>query len=140
MRWRRCWAFLASCLARPSRRRWAPNTSSCTVGFFGNASGLQLRCPPSHRAFTPPQARIAMVNTALTALGMWALQIPGVGLLSLFVFICSFIPIAGVIISTTPIAFVALTEYGWMKLALTILMVTGVHFVEVGAPGGGGWG
>lgn len=53
-----------------------------------------------------------MVNTALTALGMWALAIPGVGLLSLFTFICSFIPIAGVVISTTPIAFVALTEYG----------------------------
>jgi predicted PurR-regulated permease PerM len=83
-----------------------------------------------------------MVNTGLTALGMWALAIPGMGLLSLFVFICSFIPIAGVIISTTPIGFVALTEYGFMKLALVILMVTGVHFVEVGrgavAWGGGG--
>jgi len=72
-----------------------------------------------------------MVNTALTALGMWALKIPGVGLLSLFVFVCSFIPIAGVAISTTPIAFVALTEYGFMKVALVLLMVTGVHFVEV---------
>ena len=77
------------------------------------------------------QARIAVVNTMLTALGMWALAIPGVGLLSLFVFICSFIPIAGVVISTTPIGFVALTEYGFMKLALAILMVTAVHFVEV---------
>jgi predicted PurR-regulated permease PerM len=44
------------------------------------------------------QARIAMVNTALTALGMWALAIPGMGLLSLFVFICSFIPIAGALL------------------------------------------
>lgn len=76
------------------------------------------------------QARIALVNTALTALGMWLLAIPGIGLLSLFVFICSFIPIAGVIISTTPIGFVALTEYGFMTLALVILMVTAVHFVE----------
>jgi predicted PurR-regulated permease PerM len=77
------------------------------------------------------QARIALVNTALTALGMWALAIPGIGLMSMFVFICSFIPIAGVIISTTPIGFVALTEYGFIKLALVIIMVTGVHFVEV---------
>ena len=61
------------------------------------------------------QARIALVNTALTAGGMWALAIPGIGLLSLFVFICSFIPIAGVFISTAPIAFVALTEYGFLK-------------------------
>ena len=64
------------------------------------------------------QARIAMVNTALTAAGMWALAIPGVGLLSLFVFICSFIPIAGCFISTVPVAFVALTEYGFLKVSL----------------------
>lgn len=83
------------------------------------------------------QARIALVNTGLTMLGMWLLAIPGMGLLSLFVFICSFIPIAGVIISTTPIGFVALTEYGFIKLALVILMVTGVHFVEVRGSGAG---
>ena len=63
------------------------------------------------------QARIAMVNTALTAAGMWALKIPGMGLLSLFVFICSFIPIAGCFISTIPVAFVALTEYGFLKVS-----------------------
>lgn len=62
------------------------------------------------------QARIALVNTALTAAGMWTLAIPGLGLLSLFVFICSFIPIAGCFISTVPIAFVALTEYGFLKV------------------------
>lgn len=58
-----------------------------------------------------------MANTALTVLGMWVLKIPGIGLLGLFVFICSFIPIAGVFISTAPIAFVALTEYGFLKVA-----------------------
>lgn len=57
-----------------------------------------------------------MVNTILTSLGMWALQIPGVGLMSLFVFVCGFIPIAGVIISTVPVGFVALTEYGFTKV------------------------
>lgn len=90
------------------------------LGVFGKLFGKALEA----------QSRIAMANTALTALGMWTLAIPGVGLFSLFVFVCSFIPIAGVIISTTPIAFVALTEYGFMKLALVILMVMGVHFVE----------
>lgn len=47
---------------------------------------------------------------------MWTLAIPGVGLLSLFVFACGFIPIAGVIISTVPVGFVALTEYGFTKV------------------------
>ncbi|KAI8469443.1 MAG: hypothetical protein J3K34DRAFT_423607 [Monoraphidium minutum] len=90
------------------------------LGVFGKLFGKALEA----------QSRIALANTALTAAGMWALAIPGVGLLSLMVFVCSFIPIAGVVISTTPIAFVALTEYGFMKLALVFLMVTGVHFVE----------
>ena len=68
------------------------------------------------------QARIAMVNTALTAAGMWVLAIPGMGLLSLFVFICSFIPIAGCFISTIPVAFVALTEYGFLKVSLADML------------------
>lgn len=76
------------------------------------------------------QTRIALMNTALTALGMWFLGIPGLLLLSLFVFLCSFIPVAGCILSTVPIGFVALTEYGFLKLALVILMVFLVHVVE----------
>jgi predicted PurR-regulated permease PerM len=76
------------------------------------------------------QARIAVVNTLLTAMGMWLLDIPGIGLQSLFVFVCSFIPIAGCVISTVPIGFVALTEYGFVRLLLVILMVFFVHFVE----------
>ena len=62
------------------------------------------------------QSRIALVNTGLTCLGMYLLAIPGIGLQSLFVFICSFIPIAGCFISTIPIAFVALTEYGFFQV------------------------
>ncbi len=65
---------------------------------------------------THPQTQIAAVNTALTATGMWLLKIPGMGILSLFVFLCGFIPIAGCFISTIPIGFVALTEYGFMKV------------------------
>lgn len=34
------------------------------------------------------QTRIAVVNTLLTFSGMWALGIPGLLLLSLFVFMC----------------------------------------------------
>ncbi|CAL8468128.1 g7667 [Coccomyxa elongata] len=102
--------------------RLAPiyNEVAPSVAVFGQLFGKALQA----------QARIALVNTALTAAGMWTLAIPGIGLLSLFVFICSFIPIAGCFISTVPIAFVALTEYGFLKLALVILMVTGIHFIE----------
>ena len=37
---------------------------------------------------------------------------------------------AGTFISTVPIGFVALTEYGFMRLALVVVMVAFVHFVE----------
>lgn len=76
------------------------------------------------------QARISMTNTLLTAIGLWSLNIPGVALLSSFVFVSGFIPIAGVFISTLPMGFVALTEYGFAKLGMVVLMVVGIHFVE----------
>ncbi|KAL4858146.1 putative transport protein YdbI [Chlorella vulgaris] len=105
---------------RTSRIAPIYNTVAPSLEIFATLFGKALQA----------QARIAAVNTILTALGMWALKLPGAGLLSLFVFFCGFIPIAGVIISTVPIAFVALTEYGFTKLALVLLMITGVHFVE----------
>lgn len=113
---------VASGVASLKTSRVAPiyNTVAPPLEVFATLFGKALQA----------QARIALVNTVLTAAGMWLLAIPGIGLLSLFVFICGFIPIAGVIISTFPIGFVALTEYGFMKLALVMLMITGVHFVE----------
>ena len=76
------------------------------------------------------QLGVAVVNTLLTALGMVMLQLPGVAFLSLIVFFCSFIPVAGVIISTAPIGFVALTEYGIGRLVGVIVMVVAAHAVE----------
>lgn len=76
------------------------------------------------------QARISLVNTALTALGLWALALPGIALLSFVTFVCGFIPVAGVLLSTFPMAFVALTEYGVGRCGAVLLMVLGVHCVE----------
>ncbi len=76
-----------------------------------------------------------MVNTTLTAAGMWALAIPGLGLLSLFVFICSFIPIAGCFISTIPVAFVALTEYGFLKVIHSCSHTKAVQHAHACCPG-----
>ncbi|MFA6315974.1 MAG: AI-2E family transporter [Elusimicrobiota bacterium] len=83
------------------------------------------------RAFEA-QTIIAMVNTAITALGMVLLGIPHLGLLSLAVFLCSFIPVAGVFISTAPICLAALAMDGGglQKAGGVVLMVTVVHLVE----------
>lgn len=78
------------------------------------------------------QTVIALLNTALTAVGMWALGLKGIGFLSIFVFTCSFIPIAGVFISTIPMCVVALTmdRGGIGSVLWVVAMVTVVHIVE----------
>lgn len=83
------------------------------------------------RAFEA-QTMIALLNTFLTAVGMAALGLNGIGLLSLTVFLCSFIPIAGVFISTVPMCLVALTqEDGGLALMIAVIvMVTLVHILE----------
>jgi len=77
------------------------------------------------------QLFVAMLNTLLTALGIFLLgfgeQIP---FLCVIVFFCSFIPVAGVFISSIPICLVALQEAGLTLLFLAALMIIVVHLVE----------
>ncbi len=76
------------------------------------------------------QAMIACVNTLLTLIGLLILGIPSLTLLSLIVFVCSFIPVLGVIISTIPIVLVALNANGLNLALLSIVMVVVIHAVE----------
>jgi predicted PurR-regulated permease PerM len=76
------------------------------------------------------QAMIAVLNTALTALGLVLLEIPSLTVLSLIVFVCGFIPVLGTFISTTPIALVALNVGGLEKAAAVVVLVILVHLVE----------
>jgi len=91
-----------------------------SVGNFGMLLGKALQA----------QTIIALVNTALTSIGMLILGIPAIGFLSLVVFLCSFIPVAGVFMSTVPIAIVALTEGGLSLVAGSVVMVMIAHAVE----------
>ncbi|NMC63898.1 MAG: AI-2E family transporter [SAR324 cluster bacterium] len=74
---------------------------------------------------------IAVINTILTAIGLWILGIDEkIALLSLLVFFCSFIPIVGVFISSIPICLVALQISGFGLLLLAVVMVTIIHLIE----------
>ncbi len=77
------------------------------------------------------QFYIACVNTLLTAI---SLSILGMGeqmaFLSVIVFLCSFIPVAGVFISSVPICLIALNTGGLHLVLLCIVMITFVHLVE----------
>jgi predicted PurR-regulated permease PerM len=76
------------------------------------------------------QAMIACVNTFLTLVGLIILGIPSVALLSLIVFVCSFIPVLGVIISTTPMVLVALNTGGLMLAIAVVGLITVIHIIE----------
>ncbi len=76
------------------------------------------------------QAMIALVNTVLTLTGLLILDVPSLAVLSMIVFLCSFIPVLGVFISTTPIVLVALNAGGLNLAVLSVVMVIVVHAVE----------
>lgn len=76
------------------------------------------------------QAAIAVVNTVLTLVGLLLLDIPLVAMLSVIVFVCSFVPVLGVFISTTPIVLVALNAGGPALSLAAIALVIVIHAIE----------
>jgi predicted PurR-regulated permease PerM len=76
------------------------------------------------------QAAIAVVNTVLTLVGLLLLGIPLVAMLSVIVFFCSFVPVLGVFISTTPIVLVALNAGGPGLSLAAIGLVIVIHAIE----------
>jgi predicted PurR-regulated permease PerM len=76
------------------------------------------------------QAAIAVVNTVLTLIGLLILDIPLVAMLSVIVFVCSFVPVLGVFISTTPIVLVALNTGGPGLSLAAIGLVIVIHAIE----------
>ncbi|MGC6488523.1 MAG: AI-2E family transporter [Planctomycetota bacterium] len=76
------------------------------------------------------QLFIAICNTVLTAACIWVMGIPNLLVLSTIVFFCSFIPVAGTFISSTPIALLALQGGGVSAMVIVIIMIVVVHLVE----------
>ena len=76
------------------------------------------------------QAAIAVLNTVLTLIGLLLLKIPLTAMLSVVVFVSSFVPVLGVLISTTPIVLVALNAGGFGLSLAAIGLVVIVHAVE----------
>lgn len=82
------------------------------------------------RAFEA-QFIIAAVNTVLTAAGLYGLGLgPHAAFLSLIVFLFSFVPVAGVFISSVPICLIALQAKGLPVMLAAIAMVTVIHLIE----------
>lgn len=88
---------------------------------FGSVMGRALQC----------QLGIATLNTMLTALGIYLMGFGSrVAFLSLIVFLFSFVPVAGVFISSVPICLLALQEEGVKFMILAIGLIIGIHMIE----------
>ncbi len=93
---------------------------STTVFRFGQVLGR----------FLEAQLVIAIINTALTSVGMVLLGMTSVAFLAGVVFLCSFVPVAGVFISTIPLCLVALKVGGFSLVLWVIVVVSLVHLIE----------
>lgn len=76
------------------------------------------------------QLLIAACNTILTAIGIWMMGIENILVLSTIVFFCSFIPVVGTIISSTPICLLALQSNGVGAMVLAVILISAIHAIE----------
>ena len=76
------------------------------------------------------QLFISAVNTFLTAICLHFLQINAVALLCTLVFVCGLIPVLGMLISSVPIALMAINSGGIELGVWAILMIIGIHMIE----------
>ena len=71
------------------------------------------------------------MNTLLTAIGVHLLGMgEHIAFLSVIVFLCSFIPVVGVFVSSVPICLIALNVGGISLVLMSIAMITVIHMIE----------
>jgi predicted PurR-regulated permease PerM len=77
------------------------------------------------------QFLIATANTALSGLGLYLLGLgPHAAFLCVIIFLFSFVPVAGVIISSIPLCLIALQVEGLHIMLAAIAMITVIHLIE----------
>ena len=107
---------------KESRASWVYDEFAPFLVSFGRLIG---------RAFQA-QGMIAVVNTILTLISVQFLGIENAAFLCGVVFLCSFIPVLGVVLSSAPIAVMALVqEGGSLLMALSAIgAILIIHFIE----------
>lgn len=81
------------------------------------------------RAFEA-QSVVAVVNAILSVVVFVLLGLPSIALLAMIVFVCSYIPILGMILSTIPAAFLALKVGGVAHVLWLIAGILIIHAIE----------
>ena len=76
------------------------------------------------------QVIIAAVNCAITTVFLSVLEFPYILVLSITVFVLGLIPVAGVFISLVPLAIIAFSIGGLIKVLQVLIMIAVIHAVE----------
>ena len=105
---------------RRSRLRHFHEETAAAIVNFADTVGRALQA----------QFMIACLNTLLTTIGLLFLGLPAVTALALIVFFCSFIPVLGVFISTTPMVIVALGTGDLLMAVWVVLLIIIIHTIE----------
>lgn len=76
------------------------------------------------------QFLIALVNSVLSTIALWIMGFPQLIGLGFMIFVLSFIPVAGVIISLIPLSLIAFNVGGVIKIISVIMMIALLHSLE----------
>ncbi|MCQ6279026.1 AI-2E family transporter [Bacillus sp. EB600] len=76
------------------------------------------------------QLIIALVNCTLTTISLWILGFPQLGGLSIMIFLLGLIPVAGVILSLIPLAVIAYSIGGFIKVLYIGIAILIIHGIE----------
>lgn len=76
------------------------------------------------------QLIIALVNCTLTTISLWILGFPQLGGLSIMIFLLGLIPVAGVILSMIPLAIIAYSIGGFIKVLYVGIAILIIHGIE----------
>lgn len=103
----------------------------------GRTAEIYAEITPSLRAFGrtlgrafEAQSVVAIVNAVLSVVLFLLLGLPSIALLATIVFVCSYIPFAGMILSTIPAAFLAFKLGGFTHVLWLIVGIAIIHAVE----------
>lgn len=81
-------------------------------------------------AFTHTQALVALINAVCVGVGAAILGLPFVLPIAIIVFLASFVPIVGAIVSGILPALIALVDNGLWHAVIMVAIIVVVHFVE----------
>jgi len=103
----------------------------------GRTAEIYAEITPSLSAFATmlgrafeAQSVVAVVNAALSVVVFLLLGLPSIALLAMIVFVCSYIPVMGMFLSTLPAAFLALKIGGMTRVLWLIAGILLIHAIE----------